>query len=75
VRATLDLDAADDGYAFESEVLLRAVEAGIELCEVPIRVVYPPNRTSHFHPVRDPARIVSRVVRTLWGERSPRRPE
>jgi glycosyltransferase involved in cell wall biosynthesis len=75
VRTTLDLCAADDGYAFESEVLLRAVEAGIELCEVPIRVVYPPNRTSHFHPVRDPARIVSRVVRTLWGERSPRRPE
>ena len=59
--------AAPDGFAFEAEVVLRAIAAGLPLVEVPVRVVYPlgESRRTHFHNVRDPARIVGTVVRTV----------
>ncbi len=74
VDATLALGARDPGYAFEAEMVLRAARAGWPIVEVPVSVVYPPasSRTSHFHVVRDPARIVRRVVATTL-ERSPSR--
>src|SRR5262249_36301472 len=52
------------GYAFEAELLLRAARSGWEIAELPVRVIYPPGdeRVSHFHAVRDPARIVYRVL-------------
>ncbi|XXX74773.1 glycosyltransferase family 2 protein [Sorangium sp. So ce134] len=67
LRTTLSLGARDDGYAFEAEILLRAVAADVRVVEVPIRVIYPPEeeRLTHFDSVRDPARIVGRVVATL----------
>ncbi|AUX25678.1 glycosyltransferase [Sorangium cellulosum] len=67
LRRTLSLDARDDGYAFEAEILLRAVAAGVRIVEAPTRVIYPPEdeRLTHFDSVRDPARIVARVVATL----------
>ncbi|MFO0762115.1 MAG: glycosyltransferase family 2 protein [Byssovorax sp.] len=75
VAATLGLDARDDGYAFEAEVILRAVAARLPIVEVPITAIYPPEseRVTHFDAVRDPARIVSRVVRTLVSTRGLRR--
>jgi glycosyltransferase involved in cell wall biosynthesis len=65
--ATLELGARADGYAFEAEVVLRAARAGWSIEQVPVRVVYAPSaqRVSHFHVVRDPARIVARVVATM----------
>jgi glycosyltransferase involved in cell wall biosynthesis len=62
-----DFDARDDGYAFEAEVILRAAATGVRIVEVPVRVVYPPEheRVTHFDSVRDPMRIISRVVKTL----------
>lgn len=67
IASTLALGARDEGYAFEAEVILRALSAGIRVVEEPIDVYYPPaeERVSHFHVVRDPARIVRRVVATL----------
>ena len=67
VEATLRLRARDDGYAFESEVLMRACHAGLVIVQEPVRVIYPQGaaRVSHFHVRRDPAKIVLRVVRTL----------
>jgi glycosyltransferase involved in cell wall biosynthesis len=67
VRETLDLGARASGYAFEAEIVLRALAAGLPVVEQPVAVVYPPpsERRSHFHPVRDPARIVTAVVRTV----------
>ncbi len=67
IAATLDLDARDDGYAFEAEVILRAIAAGMPVVELPIRVFYPPerDRITHFDSVRDPMRIIGRVVKTL----------
>jgi glycosyltransferase involved in cell wall biosynthesis len=65
VKAILALGTRAEGYAFEAEVLLRANAVGIPMVEAPIRVVYPPNRQTHFRSVRDPARIIVAVLRTL----------
>ncbi|HEX6766640.1 MAG TPA: glycosyltransferase family 2 protein [Polyangiaceae bacterium] len=75
VSETLALDARSDGYAFEAETLLRAARLGWRIEEVPIRVVYPPSteRVSHFHALRDPARIVARVLETTWRVPKKRR--
>lgn len=64
--ATLELGAGGRGYDFESEILVRAARRGVPIVEVPVRVIYPPRaeRVSHFHVVRDPARIVVRLVHT-----------
>jgi glycosyltransferase involved in cell wall biosynthesis len=67
VGETLDLGARANGFAFEGEVVLRALAAGMPLVEVPVAVVYPPRRRrqTHFRNVVDPARIVVTVVRTV----------
>ena len=67
ITATLALGAQSRGFGFEAEVVLRAALAGLPLVEEPIQVHYPPetDRTSHFHVVRDPTRIVLRVLATL----------
>ena len=72
VARTLALGPRDDGYAFEAECILRAARAGWHIVEVPVDVYYPPEdeRVSHFHVVRDPARIVYRVVATLATTRA-----
>jgi glycosyltransferase involved in cell wall biosynthesis len=64
---TIELGGLGEGYAYEAEIILRAVAAGLAVVEVPIRVIYPPEheRVTHFHSVRDPARIIARVVQTL----------
>ncbi len=69
----LALGARASGFAFEAEVLLRAIAAGVPIVEVPVRVVYPTGRRSHFHVVRDPARIVAVVLLTVWELRGFRR--
>ena len=64
---TLALGGRASGYGYEAEVILRAVRAGWQIVEEPVRVIYPPEseRVTHFHSVRDPARIVYRVLYTL----------
>jgi glycosyltransferase involved in cell wall biosynthesis len=67
VAATLDLGCRARGFAFEAEVVLRAIGSSVPVVEVPVAVVYPPEdaRRTHFRSVRDPARIVGAVVRTV----------
>lgn len=65
VDATLALGAVGERFTFEAECVLRALRAGVRIVEVPVRVVYPDDRTTHFDVVRDPTRIVARVVETL----------
>ena len=75
VRETLALGVRARGYAFEAEVILRALAAGLPLVEEPIAAIYPKGdaRVTHFDSVRDPARIVVVVLRTLWDIRVGRR--
>ncbi len=71
IARTLALRGRADGYAYEAEIILRAAYAGMTIVEVPIDVHYPPEseRVTHFDPVRDPARIVAAVVRTMIQQR------
>ncbi len=64
---TLELGGRASGYGYEAELILRAVRQGFRVVETPVRVIYPPEgeRITHFHSVRDPARIVYRVLYTL----------
>lgn len=64
LRATLALGCRADRFAFETEVIIRAVRAGIAIRSVPVRVWNPPaaERISHFRGVRDTVRIVLTVV-------------
>lgn len=64
---TLALGGRAGGYGYEAELILRAALLGWSIVEVPVRVIYPPEseRVTHFHSVRDPARIVYRVLFTL----------
>jgi glycosyltransferase involved in cell wall biosynthesis len=75
VSATLDLGARASGFAFEAEVVLRAVAGGLPVVEVPIRTVYPvaARARSHFRVPRDPARIIGTVLRTVSELRLRRR--
>lgn len=69
VRRTLMLGVRDDGFGFETEVLLRAMRARLGIVQTDIAVLYPTERTTHFNSRRDPWRIVGRVLRTLLLER------
>lgn len=74
IRATLELAPRGEGYDFEAEVLLRAIWAGVEIVEQPVRVLYPEDRVTHFHVVRDPWRIVRTVVVALRDRSFGREP-
>ncbi len=67
ISKALSLGGSAPGYAFEAEIILRALAGGVSVVEVPVRVHYPPEhqRVTHFDSVKDPARIVVAVVRTL----------
>ena len=68
VISTLKLESPDPGYAFESDIVLRAARLGLPLVFVPTQVIYPPEeeRLTYFDSVRDPARIVKRVLWTTF---------
>ena len=65
----LSLGGRDDGYAFEAEIILLAIAARMPVVEVPVRVLYPEDRTTHFDSVKDPMRVISRVLKTLVATR------
>jgi len=69
VVETTALGARDPGFAFEADVVLRAARRGLPIEHVPFQVFYPPKeqRVTHFHSVKDPARIVVRVLSTVWS--------
>jgi predicted LPLAT superfamily acyltransferase len=61
---TVELKAWGTRYEFECDVLLRAGWAGIAVRSVPISVVYPPNRITHFRLFIDNVRITALNVVT-----------
>lgn len=69
VEATLALGVRGERFAFESEIVLRAALRGLPIVELPIEVRYPADRTTHFHVVRDPTRIITSVIGTVIDER------
>lgn len=71
IAPTLELHPVGLHFDFETEILIRAVRAGMEIRPVPVRVYYPPpdRRVSHYDKVWDTARIVEMVVGLMVGWR------
>jgi predicted LPLAT superfamily acyltransferase/glycosyltransferase involved in cell wall biosynthesis len=57
---TLRLPLRARRYDFETEVLVRSLWAGVDRAEIPIRVLYPHDRITHFDRFRDNAGITWR---------------
>lgn len=68
VAATLALRCRARRFAFETEVLIRAVRAGMPVVSVPVSVFYPPpsERTSHYRPWLDTVRIILVVLGLIF---------
>jgi glycosyltransferase involved in cell wall biosynthesis len=68
LRETLALRLRARHFAFETEVLVRAVRAQMPICSVPVRVYYPPiaERRSHFRGVVDTVRIIFVVLGLIF---------
>lgn len=63
----LCLEIPSGRYEFELDMLLGAMSRGIEIRSVPIHTIYiDGNASSHFHPLRDSARIYSVLFRNLF---------
>jgi glycosyltransferase involved in cell wall biosynthesis len=64
IAPTLALRAVGRRFEFETEILIRAARAGMEIRSVPVRVHYPPpeHRRSHYDKVWDTMRIIDMVV-------------
>jgi hypothetical protein len=67
VVALLDRSKLPERMAFDPEILVRAVWAGIPLVYVPVHVQYPANGKSHFRYVRDNFEIAWMHTRLLAG--------
>ena len=65
--ATLALGCRAERFAFETEVVIRGVRAGLAVRSVRVRVYNPPiaERKSHFRGVSDTTRIVLTVIGLL----------
>ncbi|MDR3387107.1 MAG: glycosyltransferase family 2 protein [Rudaea sp.] len=69
----LALQLPNDGFVFESEILIEAARRGIRTVSVPIESRYQDDRrASHFRPLRDVARITRMIAwRLLRGGLMP----
>ena len=67
IVAILDRARIGRRMAFDPELLVRAVWAGVPLHYVPVRVVYPEGGRSHFHYFRDNVVISWMHTRLLFG--------
>lgn len=61
--AVLDLPVRSGRFAWEVEVIICAVRAGIAIRQLPVSVAYPATRISHFGGVRDSLRLCAAVAR------------
>jgi uncharacterized protein (DUF2062 family) len=58
-------------YAFEPEILVRASWAGMPVVPVPVPVIYPPDRVSHFQGMRDNLHAVGTFLRLFLRALTP----
>jgi glycosyltransferase involved in cell wall biosynthesis len=68
IELVLSLPLRARRFAFETEVLIRAVRAGFDIESVPTRVYYPPadERVSHYRPLVDTVRIIFVVLGLIF---------
>ena len=67
ITRIIDNSRLGQRMAFDPELLVRAVWAGMELYYVPVKVAYPEGGRSHFHYLRDNVEISWMHTRLLLG--------
>ena len=75
VESTLALGGHASHYGYETEVIIRAVRAGVSVVCRPVKVYYPPAelRVSYYRPWIDTIRIIFIVLGIIFRIRRPRR--
>ena len=65
IKKTANKRYLSNRYEFEVEIIVRAAWRGVDVCNIPIQVYYPPQgeRVSHFKPFKDFFRIS--VINTI----------
>jgi glycosyltransferase involved in cell wall biosynthesis len=73
LRKILTLEPRSTGYAYEAELIFRAVVAGIPIVETEVDVLYDQGdaRVTHFDSVKDPIRIGVALVVAAWDLHDP----
>lgn len=68
LRATLGLRVRARHFGFETEVLIRAIRAGVPIRSVAVQTAYRPlgERRSHFRPFLDTVRIIGIVLGLIF---------
>lgn len=61
-KDVFDLDIKSDRFEFESEMLIKAGEAGMKIGNIPIPCIYHKNRVSKINPTKD----IIRFIKMLW---------
>ncbi|MDX1632905.1 MAG: glycosyltransferase family 2 protein [Thermoanaerobaculia bacterium] len=56
-----ELSLESDGYAIESEMLIKAAHRGARIVHVPVKTIYR-SEVSHYRPLRDTVRISCRAI-------------
>ncbi len=65
------LTVKGERFEFETNMLLETKEQGIRIVEVPIRTIYlEGNKSSHFHAIKDSARIYSVFLKFIFSSLS-----
>jgi glycosyltransferase involved in cell wall biosynthesis len=67
ITQIIDNSRLGERMAFDPELLVRAVWAGMDLYYVPVKVAYPEGGRSHFHYLRDNVEISWMHTRLLLG--------
>lgn len=68
-RYLAHLDLQSDGFEIETEMVLRAVRAGLRIAEVPSLELPRRSGRSNLHAISDGMRVLQTVVADRWGER------
>jgi hypothetical protein len=64
-----------DGFALETEVLIKLAKKGAAIASIAVPAIYPEGRTpSHYRPVADTYQISMMVLRSIFWPRLTKRP-
>jgi glycosyltransferase involved in cell wall biosynthesis len=75
-KALKGLDLQSEGFALETELLIKLAKRGLRIASIPIPAIYRKGaQASHYRPVRDTYQISIMVLRSIFWKREVPRPK
>ena len=68
-KSVFDLETKEERFAYESEQLVKASRAGMEIVSVPIKCIYDKNRISKMNYLSDTIRFFKMILKLLFIRR------